>query len=103
MLQSVYGVDVSSRSSVFEWFKRFEDGREDLQDDPRSGRPSASRNLDTVANIREMVTRGRQWALRIHQILHEDLRKKFCAKFVPHRLTDEQKHRRLTSCRDLSR
>jgi hypothetical protein len=35
----------------------------------------------------------------IRQILHEDLRKrKICATFVPHSLTDEQKQRRLTSC-----
>jgi hypothetical protein len=34
----------------------------------------------------------------IRQILHEDLGKgKIWAKFVPHRLTDEQKQRRLTS------
>jgi hypothetical protein len=32
-------------------------------------------------------------------ILHEDLRKRsFCAQFVPHRLTDEQKLQRPTSC-----
>jgi hypothetical protein len=37
-----------------------------------------------------------------HQILCEDLRKrKICAKFVPHRLTDEQKQRRLTACQDV--
>jgi hypothetical protein len=37
----------------------------------------------------------------IRQILHEDLRKRrICRKFVPHRLTDEQKKRRLTSCQN---
>jgi hypothetical protein len=35
----------------------------------------------------------------IRQILREDLQKrKICSKFVPHRPTDEQKQRRLTSC-----
>jgi hypothetical protein len=29
----------------------------------------------------------------IRQILHEDSRKKICAKFVPRRLTDDQKQR----------
>jgi hypothetical protein len=34
----------------------------------------------------------------IRQILHEDSQKrKMYAKFTPHRLTDEQKQRRLTS------
>jgi hypothetical protein len=50
---------------VFELFKRFKDGREDLQDDPRSRRPSASRNADAMANIREMAVRDHRWALRM--------------------------------------
>jgi hypothetical protein len=102
MLQTVYGDEALSRGS----------GREDLQDDPRSGRPSTSRNPDTIANFREMVIPDRRLTLRmsdelninketIPQILHEDLRKrKICAKFVPHSLTDEQKQRRLISCQD---
>jgi hypothetical protein len=60
MLQPVYGDEALSRSSVLERFKRFKDGRKDLQDDPRSGRPSTSRNADTIANVREMVTRDRR-------------------------------------------
>jgi transposase len=91
-----------SRSSVSEWFKPFKDGREDLQDNPRSGRPSASQNADTIVNVREMMTRDHQWALKMmangsniskemtRQILREDVRKKMCAKFVPHRLTSCQ-------------
>jgi hypothetical protein len=52
MLQTVYGDEALS---LFEWFKRSTDGREDFQDDPRSWRPSTSRNANTIANIREMV------------------------------------------------
>jgi hypothetical protein len=96
---------------VFERLKRFRDARQDFQDDPRSGRPSISRNADIITNVREMVTRDRRRALRmmadelninmeaIRQILREDLRRRgMCGKFVPHRLTEEQKQRRLTSC-----
>jgi hypothetical protein len=97
-LQTVCGDEALYGTNLFEWFKPFKVGREDLQYDPRSGRPSASGNADTFANVPEMVTRYRRWALRImadelnisketiHQILHEDLRKrKMCAKFFPHR------------------
>jgi transposase len=103
MLQTVYDDEALSRSSVFEWFKRFKYGREDLQDDPRRGHPSTSRNADTIAHIFEMVTGDRRLTLRmmsdelninkdtIRQILHEDLRKrKICAMFVPHSLTSCQ-------------
>jgi transposase len=113
MLQTVYGDEALCHSSVCEWFKRFKDGRGDLQDDPRNGRPSTSRNADTIANVREMAIRDPRLTLKmmsdelninkktIRQILHEDLRKrKTCAKFIPHSLTDEQKQRRLTSCQD---
>jgi hypothetical protein len=56
ILQTVYDDEALSRSSVFEWFKRFQDGHEDLQVDPRIGRASTCRNTDAVANARKMVT-----------------------------------------------
>jgi hypothetical protein len=111
MLPTVYCDEALRFSSVFILFKRFKDGHEDLQDDPRSGRPSTARNADTIANVREMVTPDSRLSLRmmsdelninketIRQIHHEDLRK-ICAKFLPHNLTDEQKKRRLTSRQD---
>jgi transposase len=103
MLQAVYGDKALSCNSVSEWLKRFKDRREDLQDDPRSARPSSSRNADTIANNSEIVTGDRLFTIQmmldelnissetIRQILHEDLRKrKISPKFVPHSLTDEQ-------------
>jgi hypothetical protein len=30
------------KTSVYEWYKHFHDGREDVEDDERSGRPSKS-------------------------------------------------------------
>jgi hypothetical protein len=38
----------------------------------------------------------------IPQIFHKDLwKRRICAEFLLHRLTDDQKQRRLTSCQDL--
>jgi hypothetical protein len=65
VLHTVYGDEVLSRSRVSEWLKWFKDGREDLQNDPRSRCPSTSRNSDTIANIHEAVTRGRRLAIRM--------------------------------------
>jgi histone-lysine N-methyltransferase SETMAR len=113
MLQTLCGDEALSRSTVFECLNDFKTGVRTFRMIQKSGRPSTSPNADTIANVREMVTRDRLWALRmmadepninkkrIHQILREDLRKReICAKFVPHRLTDEQKEWRLTSCQD---
>jgi hypothetical protein len=56
MLQTVCGDETLNRSSIFDWFKRFQELRGDLQDDPRCGGPSTSRNADTIVNFREVVT-----------------------------------------------
>jgi transposase len=47
MLKRAYGEECSSRTSVFEWHKRFKEGRESLQDDVRKGCPSASRREES--------------------------------------------------------
>jgi len=46
-LLKVYGDDSLSRSQVFEWFKMFEEGREEIGDDQRPGRPSTSKQTLT--------------------------------------------------------
>ena len=42
MLVKVYGVEAVGRKCVYEWFKRFREGKETTEDEPRSGRPSTS-------------------------------------------------------------
>jgi len=42
LLQNVHGDDTISRARAFEWYRSFEDGREDVEDDPRSGRPATT-------------------------------------------------------------
>jgi hypothetical protein len=42
MLQKAYGESAMKTKSVYEWYKRFQDGREDVEDDERFGRPSTS-------------------------------------------------------------
>ena len=56
VLQEVYGDETMSRSRVFEWHKRFKEGREDVEEDCRSGRrPSTSRTADNVERVKQMV------------------------------------------------
>ena len=38
MLQSAFEVSCMDRASVFEWYKRFKEGRESVGDDERCGR-----------------------------------------------------------------
>ncbi|KAJ8947776.1 hypothetical protein NQ318_017048 [Aromia moschata] len=51
--KEVYGNECLSRTYVFEWFKRFKEGREMTEDDSRPGRSSTSRtdeNIETIAS-----------------------------------------------------
>ena len=47
MLRKAFGDQALSRTTVYEWLKRFKKGRESLDDDERSGRP-ASRRTDKL-------------------------------------------------------
>ena len=38
---------------IFEWHKRFKEGREDVEDDPRSKRPRTSRTNKNVEHVRK--------------------------------------------------
>jgi hypothetical protein len=39
MLTEAYGTDAMKKSSVFDWHKRFKEGREDVKDNGRTGCP----------------------------------------------------------------
>ncbi|UYV78689.1 hypothetical protein LAZ67_16002394 [Cordylochernes scorpioides] len=55
MLQTAYGDTVMSRRRVFEWYKRFKEGREETADNERSGRPSTSTTPEKVDKVLELV------------------------------------------------
>ena len=38
MLQTAFGPSCMNRASVFEWYKRFKEGRESVRDNERCGR-----------------------------------------------------------------
>ncbi|KAL4120451.1 hypothetical protein QTP88_013142 [Uroleucon formosanum] len=64
MIKTAFGEYSLSRSVTFEWYKRFKDGRQSTDDDPRSGRPSTSRNDDVVKKIKEKVRNDRRLTVR---------------------------------------
>jgi transposase len=43
LLIVAYGEFAMKKSSVSEWYRRFKERREDVQDDPRSGQPKHKR------------------------------------------------------------
>ena len=74
-----------SRKCVYEWFKRFREGKETTEDEPRSGRPTTSRTPEIIENVRQLLAQDRQLTRRLlaekfgiskntaHTIVREDL------------------------------
>ena len=52
MLQTAFGPSCMTRTSVFEWHKRFKEGRESMRDDERCGR---SKEVNTPELIGQRV------------------------------------------------
>lgn len=114
MLKEVFGDNAMSRARVFEWHKRFYEGREEVEDDERSGRPVTVRSDENVQKINGIVRTDRRLSIRmiadmvntnretVRQILHDELNMtKICAKMVPKNLTQEQKDHRKNICSDI--
>ena len=64
MLTKAYGESAMSKTRVSEWYKRFQDGREAVEDDERPGRPSTSTTDENVEKVKEMVMNDRRITIR---------------------------------------
>ena len=106
MLTKAYDESAMSKTRVHEWYKRFQDGREDVKDDERPGRPSTSTTDENVEKVKEMVMNDRRITIREvaddvgisigsrHEIFSNVLGiKRVEEKFVPKLLNFEQKQR----------
>ena len=114
LINKAYGSAAMCRANVYRWYARFQDGREDVKDDARSGRPSTARSDENVESVSHLLTEDRHTTLQmivdhlsigketVHQVVTEDLgKRKICARFVSHALTTEQKQEHIVYCQDL--
>jgi hypothetical protein len=99
-----------SDSMVRRWVRDFNEGRGNVNDDQRSGRPSVV-NEDLVHAREEKFQENRRFTISslsvhfpqiprslLHEILSEKLRfRRFCSRWVPKMLTDEHKMKRQAS------
>ncbi|KAK9708534.1 hypothetical protein QE152_g27154 [Popillia japonica] len=109
MLVQVYGREPVSRKRVCKCFKRFREGKETTNPQHLcSGQPSTSRTPEMIEKVRQMLAHDRRLSLKliakklgiskntVHTMVRNDLNKrKICSRFVLHKLTDEQKAKRM--------
>ena len=102
------------RSSVFEWHKRFKEGRESVRDDERCGRSREVRTPELLRKVSNFIDEDRRVSIEtistqldismgtVHKIIHEELKmRKICSKFVPRVLSEEQKERHRSDSREM--
>lgn len=112
-LESVYGHGCMSLAMVRRWHTAFINGRENVHDENRSGRPASVRGDDTtIVAVREIVDSNRRVTLdeileqlppvfeisrtSVQRILTENLGySKVCSRWVPRLLTDAHKQNRI--------
>ena len=114
LINKAYGSAAMSHGNVYHWYARFRDGREDVKDDARSGRPSTARTHENMESGHRLLTEDCCTTLQViadrlnigketvSQIVTIDLgKRKICVRFVPHALTTEQKQECVVYCQDL--
>jgi len=64
-LTEAYGDPTLSRSVVFKWHISFKEGRENVEDDPRFGRPILSTNDQNVEMVRAVMAKDCRLSVRM--------------------------------------
>ena len=65
MVNAANGDQALSRSNVFQWYGQFRDGREDIEDDPRSGQPTECRSDNNFEKISHLLLQNCHLSLRM--------------------------------------
>jgi len=112
-LCDVYEEHAMSSSMLRRWVRLFNERRENVHDDPLSGRPSVV-NEDLVRAVEEKIRENRRFTITLlslhfpqisrsllHEIVSGELEfRKLCERWVPKMLTEEHKLKRQGSALD---
>ena len=86
MLQTAFGASFLNRVSVFEWHKRFKEGRESVRDDERCVRSKEVRTPELIGQIKNFMDKDRRVSIEtisaqfdvsvgtVHTIIREELK-----------------------------
>ncbi|KAI6648299.1 Transposase [Oopsacas minuta] len=84
-MQDIFGDECPSKATMDRWIERFDNGDEELHDDPRPGRPTSSKTCSNIERVQTILDEDRRITLRklearvgiskatLHSIITEDL------------------------------
>lgn len=112
-LCAVYGPKIMSEGVVREWVRSFKNGRKNVHDEERSGRPSVVSD-ELVEKINAKIRDNRRFTISelssefpqisrtvLYEVVTDRLGyRKFCARWVPKILSETHKTQRMTSALD---
>ncbi|UYV72610.1 hypothetical protein LAZ67_10000046, partial [Cordylochernes scorpioides] len=114
MLTVAYGEATLDRNNVYRLYKMFSEGREDVNDEERAGRPSTSTTDEKINEVEKMILDNRRITVRevaedlnisigsCHSIFINDLgMRRVAAKFVPKLLNCDQKQHRMNIANEM--
>ncbi len=106
-----YGPEVVSYRTVARWIRRFSDGHDSLEDNPRSGRPLSAVSQKNIDAVRDLVNKDPHISIdyiadildvshgSVDTILKQHLGlRKISSRWVPHQLTQQQRQQRIDIC-----
>ena len=114
MLNVAFGESAMSKPRVYEWYKRFKEGREDVGDDERPAPATTSTTEENIEKVKKLVLANRRITIRevaddvgisigsCHAIFTDVLgMRRVAAKIVPKLLNFDQKQRRMDTAQQL--
>ena len=110
-MKSAYKGNTPGESTIYKWLKRFKEGRETLDDDPRSGRPINNDENEAILRILEeqpfASSRYISDMLSIpkstvcHKLVWQLNYRKLNFRWIPHELKQENKNKRVEMSKDI--
>jgi histone-lysine N-methyltransferase SETMAR len=107
-LNDAIGTRAYSLRNIQIWVKAFKEGRNKIIDEERSGRPKVNTYEERIQKVKKLLTESRAYTVSliscrlilprtsIYRILTEELQLvKKLGKWIPHKLTEEQKQLRV--------
>ncbi|CAF5131931.1 unnamed protein product, partial [Rotaria sp. Silwood1] len=112
-LHTVFGDEAPSYRTVARWAQWVREGREEIEDEERSGRPVTETTLDNIEEIRSIVNDDPHVTIAelqehtglsygtVHRILSDHLElRKITAHYIPKQLKDYQRDERVRICKE---